>query len=281
MDAFSRSWWDSKTLTLDGVDTRAYVGTPRLNWIRWRLMDELLRRYYLDIGLEVGFGQQGIELYNDPLWSPNCSRTPRYFGRLCANHVHSAIEETWEELGESFRGGTQDFVSEGVWPTWSDYLGTAIETLGLESSGVPGHAGCWHRRAKAAFPLVFRVALLLRTGGEIGPTQMHDGMYTYPGVDEYLDGTILTLLKDNGELEGTTPRGLVVRREEEPWIAIRSDGWVLARHGSTHIREMWLKGADEMAIAKQVQSLVHWGEGDSVPIGRKDEVELRKTRGQW
>jgi hypothetical protein len=114
-------------------------------------MDELLHRYYTGIGLEVGFGQQGIELYNDPLWSPNCSRALRYFGRLCANHVHSAIEETWEELGESFRGGTQNFVSEGVWPTWSDYLGTAIETLGLESSGVPGHAGCWHRRAKAAF----------------------------------------------------------------------------------------------------------------------------------
>ena len=121
--------------------------------------------------------------------------------------------------------------------------------------------------------------MLLRTSGEIGPTQMHDGMYTYPGVDESLDGAgaILTLLKDNGELEGTTPRGLVVRWEEEPWIAIRSDGWVLARHGSTHMREMWLKGADETTIAKEIQSLAHWGEGDSFPIGRKDEVELRKA----
>jgi hypothetical protein len=107
-------------------------------------------------------------------------------------------------------------------------------------------------------------------------------MYTYPGVDEYLDGVgaILTLLKDNGELEGTTPRGLVVRREEEPWIAVRSDGRVLARHGSTHIREMWLKGADEIAIAQQIQSLAHWGEVNAYPVGRRDEVELRKPRGQ-
>jgi len=53
MDAFSKSWWDSKSLTLDGVDTRATPGTPRLNWIRWRLMDELLHRYHTDNGLEV------------------------------------------------------------------------------------------------------------------------------------------------------------------------------------------------------------------------------------
>lgn len=148
MDAFSKSWWDSKTLTLDGVDTRAYPGTPRLNWIRWRLMDDLLHRSYTDIGLEVGFGQQGVELYNDPLWSPNCSRAPRYFGRLCANHVHSAIEETWEELGESFRGGTQNFVSEGVWSTWSDYLGTASGLSGSNRvvSPVTRGAGIGERR---------------------------------------------------------------------------------------------------------------------------------------
>lgn len=128
---------------------------------------------------------------------------------------------------------------------------------------------------------MFRVALLLRTGGEIGPIQMHDGMYTYPGVDEYLDGVeaILTLLKDNGELEGTTPRGLVVRREEEPWIAIRSDGWVLTRLGSTHIRDMWLSGADETAIATQIHSLAHWGEGNAYPVGRKDEVDVHKREG--
>jgi hypothetical protein len=66
VDVFSEAWWDSKTLTLDGVDTRGHPGTPRHNWIRWRLIDELLRRYY-------------------------------------------------------FRGGTRNFLAEGIWPKWQDY----------------------------------------------------------------------------------------------------------------------------------------------------------------
>ncbi len=70
--AFDEVWWDSKTMTLHGVDTRDEGSVaPRLNWIRWRLIDELLRRFYLDFGLEVGFGPMGVELYNDPIWSPN------------------------------------------------------------------------------------------------------------------------------------------------------------------------------------------------------------------
>jgi hypothetical protein len=192
--------------------------------------------------------------------------------------AHSAIEETWDELGDSFRRGTQDFLAEGIWPNWQDYARAAIATLGLESSVVPGHEGCWHRRGKAALPIVFRVALLLRTAGEIGPTEMHGGMYTYPGPEEYLGrpAGILPSLKDNGELDGTTPRGLVVRREEEPWIAIRSDGWVLTRHGSVHIREMWQKGVDEVTIAKEIQSLAKWGEAD-LPAAQKDEVQARST----
>jgi hypothetical protein len=150
--------------------------------------------------------------------------------------------------------------------------------LGLESSVVSGHVGCWHRRGKAALPIVFRVALLLRTAGEIGPTEMHDGMYTYPGPEECLGRAagILPSLKDNGELDGTTPRGLVVRREEEPWIAIRSDGWVLTRHGSVHIRERWQKGVDEVTIANEIQSLAKWGEAD-LPAAQKDEVQARST----
>ena len=113
---------------------------------------------------------------------------------------------------------------------------------------------------------------------------MHDGMYTYPGPEEYLGGAavILPSLKDNRELDGTTPRGLVVRREEEPWIAIRSDGWVLTRHGSVHIREMWQKGVDEVTIAKEIQSLAKWGEPTSqlrrrmrFKLGQRDDGEGR------
>jgi hypothetical protein len=60
------------------------------------------------------------------------------------------------------------------------------------------------------------------------------------------------------------------------WTAIRSDGWVLTRHGSVHIREMWQKGVDEVTIAKEIQSLAKWGEAD-LPAAQKDEVQARST----
>ena len=36
---------------------------------------------------------------------------------------------------------------------------------------------------------------------------------------------------------------------------------------------MWLKGMNEASIAREIQSLAQWGESNSYPIGRKDEVD--------
>jgi hypothetical protein len=288
MSVFGEEWWDAKTMTLDGLDTRGEPTIPRLLWIRWRLIDELLRRFYLDVGLEVGFGPLGMELYNDPVWSPNCERAPRYFGRLCANHVHSAINDECPELAPAYLGGAQDYMPENVWPSWSEYLASAIEALGLGEAGVPGHEGCWHRRGKAILPLVFRVALLLRASG-VDLRNSRQGMCTYPchdGEDPCnrddvagLDA-VFTLLDQRGELAGSRPRGLIVRQNEEPWIAIRADGQVFTRHGDTDVRAMWQAGDGEAAIARRIQSLAQWEKADGEVMPRDEVDRPLKRRSQ-
>jgi hypothetical protein len=279
MAVFDELWWDSKTLTLSGVDTRG-IGpeVPRLNWIRWRLIDELLRRYYVDFGLEVAFGPLGVELYNDPIWSPNCAIAPRYFGRLCQNHVHSAGEHEksyWPGIHD-FLGGTGRWQEAAVWPSWRAYLRESVAVLGLSKASVPGHVACWHRRGKAVLPLVFRIALLLRTAGEIGPKTDSEGMYSYPTpVDSGVDlSEIRSIIRANGEpAEGTTPRGLFVTRDSErSWIALRADGYVMARQGNLHLREIWYEGASETEIAQAIERLAEWGNAP-VAAGADETLE--------
>src|SRR4051794_32970027 len=91
MAAFDQSWWDDRTMHFGKIDTGGLVldGATYTAWVRWRLIDELLRRYYVDIGLEPGFGLIGTELYQVALISPTCQRMPRYFGRLCGTGVHA------------------------------------------------------------------------------------------------------------------------------------------------------------------------------------------------
>ena len=166
MAGFDVGWWDAKTLSLDGVDTTGDPMTPRLSWIRWRLIDELLCRYYQDLGLEVGFGPLGMELYNDPVWSPNCKRAPRYFGRLCANHAHTAMNDEWpDRFAPTFPGGRHEYLQEGTWGSWTEYLHDTIHVMGLDTAGVPGHERCWHRRAKAILPCLPRGVAAENFGG--------------------------------------------------------------------------------------------------------------------
>ncbi len=89
MAASDQSWWDDHTMHLGAFNTSGLAGegSTYTNWIRWRLVDELLRRFYTDVGLEPGFGLMGGELYQVALISPTCRRAPRS-GRLCGIGLH-------------------------------------------------------------------------------------------------------------------------------------------------------------------------------------------------
>src|SRR5215213_2737093 len=90
MAAFDEAWWDARSMPDGFIDTTGLPaeGSSSAAWTRWRLIDELLRRYYVDFGLEPGFGLMGIELYQVAVFSPTCRRAPRYFGRLCGTGIH-------------------------------------------------------------------------------------------------------------------------------------------------------------------------------------------------
>lgn len=261
MAAFDEAWWDARCLRFGKVHTAGIVtdGAGHVAWTRWRLIDELLRRFYVDFGLEPGFGLLGIELYNVALISPTCQRAPRYFGRLSGISVDAADASSllspldglplpWADLPGA------GLLDEGTWPTWSDYLAAAIRALGLAQGGVPGHEQCFHRRGKALTPLMYRVALLLRTNSGHDQLGLEDQMLTVADWDsvqhhDALRAVIDIISRAGGTIPPGPPRYIGVYNEIYEWIALRTDGWVATPEGPVDAAGLWRAGANEDEIA--------------------------------
>lgn len=264
MVAFDEHWWDVRSLRFGRVDTGGlpHEGATFVAWVRWRLIDDLLQRYYLDFGLEPAFGLMGTEMYMVGLVSPTCQRSPRFFGRLCGNGVHAEDDSsmvspldglplTWAGLG----GGD---IHDGTWESWSDYRHAAIRVLGLADAGVSGHEGCFHRRGKALTPLIYRIALLLRTDGGFDLTVGGDGMRTVAGWDtNSADLRPITdvITQAGGAIPPGPPRYLAVDNEVYGWVALRTDGWAATPKGPIDIAGLWRRGAGEEEIAAAINEL--------------------------
>ncbi len=261
MGAFDTDWWDARCVVNGRIDTNGvpWEGAHHVGWIRWRLIDELLQRHYVDIGLEPGFGLLGSELYNVALWSPTCRRAPRYFGRLCGVDVHpeddSDLVTSWGVTGLRWANtGNADILYGGSWATWSDYLHDAIACLGLADAGVTGHENCFHRRGKAMTPLVFRVALLLRTDGGRALIDGDDRMLTLTTPNDGAarqDSPAAELIGAcGGVVPSGPPRFLAVGLPDDRWAALRTDGWAATPAGPVDIGDLWRAGATPEQIAR-------------------------------
>ena len=263
MAAFDEQWWDVRTLRFGRVDTTGFPheGATFVAWVRWRLIDELLRRYYTDFGLEPAFGLMGTELYMVGLISPTCRRAPRYFGRLCGSGIHPEDDEimssldglplAWADLGTHH-------LHEDYWATWTEYRQAAIRVLGLGNGGVTGHEGCFHRRGKALTPLIYRVALLLRTDGGFDLTTGGDGMRTVAGWEvgtEELRPIVDVVTQAGGTIPPGPPRYLAVDNEVYGWVALRTDGWAATPKGPIDIAGLWRGGAGEEEIAAAISEV--------------------------
>lgn len=261
MAAFDEDWWDARCLRFGKIDTEGvpHEGAVHVAWTRWRLVDELLRRFYIDFGLEPAFGLLGTELYNVALFSPTCRRAPRYFGRLCGTDVHADDDSdlisltggptlSWADLPMARTLGG------GEWPTWSSYLHDAIRALGLTHAGVSGHEQCFHRRGKALTPHMYRVALFLRTNGGHDRVTLDDQMLTVAGLHPLQHGDSLNKIVDvirraGGAIPPEPARYIGVHTETYEWIAIRTDGWVATPLGPVDAAGLWRSGANEEEIA--------------------------------
>jgi len=262
MTAFDEAWWDARTRRHGRFDTNGVPteGAVHVAWMRWRLVDELLRRYYTDFGLEPGFGLLGVELYQVALFSPTCQRAPRYFGRLCGTGLHPEREGDafTDSLGLTWAGLATDSSHEGTWPTWSDYRHHAIRALGLDDAGVTGHEGCFHRRGKALTPLTYRVALLLRTDGGHHLDGL-DAMVTVtsePGDSQHRSAVVDVITRAGRTVPHGPPRFLGVSTQAG-WIALCTDGWVATPAGPVDAAGLWRRGADEEEIAGAIHEQWH------------------------
>ena len=143
---FDSGWWEERAASGNEVEGHY--------WRRWRLIDEILQRFYVDLGIQPIFGWMGTELYQVGLASPCCVRAPRYFGRLCdVGGVHPTDSGDAGMLNKNLGGLTlmpyreHDDDTDRSWHPevdeaqlpWHDYLESAIATLGLAEAGVTGH----------------------------------------------------------------------------------------------------------------------------------------------
>jgi len=265
MAAFDQSWWDVRTMHLGKFDTSglAQDGATYIAWMRWRLVDELLQRFYNDIGLEPGFGLIGTELYQVALYSPTCRRAPRYFGRLCGTGLHPAHDDDYESPLDGIELAPANIahrtVHEGSWTTWSQYRQEAIRVLGLAHAGVDGHEGCFHRRGKALTALMYRVGLLLRTNGGYELMPMDDAMLTVADRNDSHASDIVQIRdvieRAGGTIPAGPPRYLGVHHEVYQWVALRTDGWVATPAGPIDAAGLWRSGANEEEIAGAINEI--------------------------
>lgn len=261
MTAFDEAWWDARTRRHGRFDV---AGDPseatHVAWMRWRLVDELLRRYYVDFGLEPGFGPMGVELYQIALFSPTCQRAPRYFGRLCGPGLHPEQEGDTHigPLGLRWAALGSESTHDGTWTAWSDYRHQAIRALGLAEAGVTGHEGCFHRRGKALTPLMYRIALLLRTDGGLR-VEGNDAMLTLtaePGDSQHRSAVVDVITRAGRSVPSGPPRYIGVWTSAG-WIALCTDGWVATPAGPVDAAGLWRRGADEEEIAGAIHEQLH------------------------
>lgn len=257
MAAFDQAWWDARTLTFGRVQPSEHDTTGY--WIRWRLIDDLLQRYYNDFGLEPSFRTLGRELYNVALASPTCQRAPRWFGRVCAT---AGVHPARGPMSSGFLDlDAANALHADRWPDWRTYRTAAIATLGLADAGVVGHDGCFHRRGKALTPLVYRIALLLRTEGAEALDMMQDRMVMFStndtGSDPNERRALTAAITACGEdpAPGGPPRFIGVDTRGGSWIALRTDGWIATRNGPFDAAARWRGGDNIETIAAAIHDL--------------------------
>lgn len=250
-------WWEHRI--------SAQRGEGANFWRRWRLVDEMLQRYYGDQGIQPIFGWMGSELYQVAVASPCCVRAPRYFGRLCDQgglHPESndvdMINDHLGGLTLAPYGPTGDVTDRSWHPEteeltgtpWFDYLEHSIHVLGLDGAGVAGHEGCFHRRGRDLTPLMFRIALLLRTGDEGHGISGDDFVRHVPTTNDAGDlQEAVDILRIHGqENHPGAPRSMAVRHQGI-WYVIRNDGVIFGGGDTVDAAAHWRSGATADRIA--------------------------------
>ncbi|MDX3078385.1 hypothetical protein [Streptomyces sp. MI02-7b] len=218
--------WRSRTENADGT---VRVDDDSLPWLRWRLADDIHRRLYHDIGAEVSPGvADGPGDY--PIGTPHCRQGDRPLGVL-------------EPMDQWLDGVTPPLGG------WSEFRRWSFDRLEVASWPTRRHLGCFHRRGKARYDLMFQLCVALQAGSPAspaGPIWAVDGSgRAATDMITMLDGLDVVVPAD------VPARFLAVRCCGRPLAALRTDGPVYTHHGGVEAGELFVAGAgvDDLAVA--------------------------------
>lgn len=174
----------------------------------WRLSVELHARLYHDIGVEVEPGTWSIR-------TPYCLQGSRDLGTL-ASLAPPLLSQAWD-----------------------DYVTTAFTALDVESWVTTRHLGCFHRRSRACYDLVFNVAALMA------------------GADSRLrvrltnSATVTVVGQVDGPLDRPS-RVLRVDLDGRCVAALHSDGRAVTAERGVDLRCRWRQGASTAVLAAEI-----------------------------
>jgi hypothetical protein len=168
-----------------------------------RLATEIHRRAYHDAGVEVHPGHDGSTFR---MSTPHCLQGDRVF------------------TGE-FSGSGDD---------WELLVRQAFDQLAVPDMRSQYHKGCFHRRGKARYDLVFAVCaeLVERHGWRLldaSPQSMPEALPFFEALGD-------------GHLNGKPPRHLALTRHAAPVVVARSDGAALAGGRHVSLDRLWWRG---------------------------------------
>jgi hypothetical protein len=209
---------------------------------RLRLAEEIHRRAYHDIGIEVCPGAPAAELERTyTLATPYCKK-----GRSVLTQLSWHVDRT-RLAGE-----------DGSFGSWQEFCEHAFVALGASQWRTREHLGCFHRRGKAMYDVAFSVMTRLILAG---PADSGATAWALTGSAEWDQPFVRIITKLDGRIKPDRPsRYLAVVCCGEPLAALRSDGWAATSRGSLRVDEMWWRGADAERQAdaiRQVAGHVH------------------------
>jgi hypothetical protein len=217
--------------------------------IRLRLAGELHRRAYHDAGVEVSPGQAGLEIDRTYIVAtPHCRHGYSILAQLC-----------WEADRERLAAHGRHHTS------WAEFTRSAFTALGVADWRTRRHLGCFHRRGKARYDLVFAVLIQLAAGGPTAWAALDAG--------EARDQRFQDLVTGAGSMvpEGRPARYLAVTCCGQPLAAMRSDGWTVTPRGVVPLNELWWRGEGEAELAVAIRWTAQHTHSDQPVTERGDQ----------
>lgn len=198
--------------------------------IRRRLVRELHRRAYHDAGVEIhpcGRDDEPSSAYR--IGTPHCQQGDRELGAL----------QWGDELSLA--------LSARAFGSWDELRREAFDRLAVARWRTQYHKGCFHRRGKARYDLIFAVACELAAAAP-ARAAAHLSVLDDDADSHRAAREIVTAFGEP-PLPGKPPRHLVVTCCDATVAVLRGDGWAATATGALALDDLWWRGFQPAGLA--------------------------------